>query len=197
MLRGFRKPYRKLFIGEMFTTVRVLRDGVKEAARVGTIDTIFVYPRTPRMTKLGRAQIVALDLMRVDVFKRRCTEEFARYDAETTAAELVKSIENQCRKTGRPLIGIFTYIWIEKTAAHEQYANHFKEISRAIFARLKAQPKSTDVCPKTVPTPENPVFGEKREECPKGGEHDYTASFEGGDTYRCQKCSKMIDMTED
>ena len=28
-------------------------------------------------------------------------------------------------------------------------------------------------------------------------DHDYTASFQGGDTYRCRKCGKEIDITED
>lgn len=28
-------------------------------------------------------------------------------------------------------------------------------------------------------------------------QHDYTATFLGGDTYRCRKCRKEIDMTED
>lgn len=27
--------------------------------------------------------------------------------------------------------------------------------------------------------------------------HDWTPTFQGGDTYRCKKCGKEIDMTED
>ena len=28
-------------------------------------------------------------------------------------------------------------------------------------------------------------------------DHDYEPTFQGGDTYRCSKCGKQIDMTED
>ena len=28
-------------------------------------------------------------------------------------------------------------------------------------------------------------------------DHDYQPSFNGGDTYKCTKCNKEIDMTED
>jgi DNA-directed RNA polymerase subunit RPC12/RpoP len=27
-------------------------------------------------------------------------------------------------------------------------------------------------------------------------DHDWVPTFEGGDTYRCRKCGKKIDMTE-
>ena len=28
-------------------------------------------------------------------------------------------------------------------------------------------------------------------------DHDYEPTFQGGDTYKCNKCGKDIDMTED
>jgi hypothetical protein len=30
-----------------------------------------------------------------------------------------------------------------------------------------------------------------------GHVHDWVPTFEGGDTYRCLKCGKFVDMTED
>lgn len=39
----------------------------------------------------------------------------------------------------------------------------------------------------------NPDGDEQQTNC----EHDYEATFQGGDTYKCSKCGKEIDMTED
>lgn len=38
--------------------------------------------------------------------------------------------------------------------------------------------------------------GKKDDKCMVQG-HDFTASFEGGDTYRCTRCGHFEDVTED
>jgi len=36
----------------------------------------------------------------------------------------------------------------------------------------------------------------RKKQC-KDGEHDFIPTFQGGDTYKCSRCGKEIDMTED
>jgi len=121
MLRGFRKPYKKLFDGEVFTTVRLIKNmkgwiGFK-GYKPGRHDKIGLYPRTKRYLRLGTAQVVSADLYTsIDAFAHRCTEEFSRYDAELPKDDYIKSLRIQAkrRKLDDPWVIIYTYLWIEK-----------------------------------------------------------------------------------
>lgn len=121
MLRGFRKPYKKLFDGEVFTTVRVIKNMGEWVGfvgyRAGSEDKIGLYPRTKRYLRLGTAQIVGGRLYTsIETFAKHCTEEFAQYDAELSRQDLINSLrtQGQRRKLKLPWILVYTYLWTVK-----------------------------------------------------------------------------------
>lgn len=121
MLRGFRKPYKKLFDGEVFTTVRLVPNAADWVGyvgyRSGRNDKIGLYPRTKRYLRLGTAQIVGGRLYTsILIFAAHCTEDFAQYDAELSKGHFLISLTKQAkrRKMVNPWVVVYTYLWIEK-----------------------------------------------------------------------------------
>ncbi|MHA2431751.1 MAG: hypothetical protein ACXADO_00795 [Candidatus Thorarchaeota archaeon] len=121
MLRGFRQPYKKLFDGDVFTTVRLIQNMQGNIGFVGykpgREDKIGLYPRTDGYSRLGTAQVVAGRLYTsIDSFAKYCTEEFAQYDAELTKDDFIKSLTIQAkrRRLEDPWVLIYTYLWTGK-----------------------------------------------------------------------------------
>lgn len=114
MLRGFRKPYKKLFDGEVFTTVRLRETDFPEHGRT---DVIALYPRSKRYLRLGRAIIVSSRRFpSCRAFGFALSEEFAQYDAELTKDEWIDSLKKQAkrRKLRDYFVIVYTYLWIDK-----------------------------------------------------------------------------------
>ncbi len=118
MLRGFRKPYKKLFDGEVFTTVRITSILSMEMRKVlKREDVIALYPRSKRYLRLGRAIVVSYqEYHSIDSFAQFCSEEFAQYDAQLTKEQWIDSLRKQAkgRKLEFPRVIVYTYLWTEK-----------------------------------------------------------------------------------
>ena len=69
MMRGFRKPYKKLFNGDTFTTVRPYKYGEEDFV-VGREDGIVLFPRTKKALSLGRALIVGMETIALCDYER-------------------------------------------------------------------------------------------------------------------------------
>lgn len=123
MLRSFRKTYAKLFSGNVFTTVRVVSPYARgRLSKVFGEDVIYLFGRTKRSTKLGRARVIGSIVMPFETFWRICTEDFARYDAETSKDELVRFLKKTIdayskRGVSAHGVQIFTYLWTERDPA--------------------------------------------------------------------------------
>jgi hypothetical protein len=117
MLRGFRKPYKKLFDGEVFTTVRVHEYDLDNGIEFGRSDVIALYPRSKRYLRLGRAQIIGMEFFEdIGGFENYSSEDFARYDAEDSKRNLVLSLKEQAKRRHikEPTITVYTYLWTNK-----------------------------------------------------------------------------------
>lgn len=113
MMRGFRKPYKKLFNGDTFTTVRPYKYGEEDLV-VGREDGIVLFPRTKKALSLGRAVIVGMETIALCDFERLYPEAFAEYDAEIPMENLVEHLRRYC-KPETPIVQVFTYLWIFRT----------------------------------------------------------------------------------
>lgn len=117
MLRGFRKPYKKLFDDEVFTTVRVHEYDRDNGIEFGRLDVIALYPRSKRYLRLGKAQIIGMEFFEdIESFEGYSSDEFAKYDAEDSKWNLVLSLKEQAKRRHikEPTITTYTYLWIEK-----------------------------------------------------------------------------------
>lgn len=117
MLRGFRQPYKKLFDGDIFTTVRVHEYDLDNGIEFGRSDVIALYPRSKRYLRLGRAQIIGMEFFEdIEAFQGYSSEEFAQYDAEETLWNLVMSLTEQAKRRHikEPTITVYTYLWTNK-----------------------------------------------------------------------------------
>lgn len=153
MLRSFRKPYAKLFSGDVFTTVRVVSPYARgRLSKIFGEDVVYLYPRSIRMTKLGRARVIGSLVMPIEIFRRDCTEDFARYDAETSKDELVRFVEKTIDgyfKRGVSAYGVqvFTYLWTYRTLAHSIFAaDHYfaEKVDDFWFEKMRAYQKNVD-----------------------------------------------------
>ncbi len=125
MMRGFRKPYGKLFNGETFTTVRPYKYGEEDLV-VGREDGIVLFPRTKKALSLGRAVIVGMETIALCDFERLYPEAFAEYDAEKPMQDLVQDLREICQRDS-PIVQVFTYLWIRRTFVCRglMFGNHY------------------------------------------------------------------------
>lgn len=135
MLRGFRKPYKKLFDGEVFTTVRVHEYDLDNGIEFGRVDVIALYPRSKRYLRLGRAQIIGMEFFEdIEGFEGYSSEEFAQYDAGETKWNLVLSLKEQAKRRHikEPTITVYTYLWTDKEKGYYEGRDAIMETIRLV-----------------------------------------------------------------